>query len=112
MDIALISPVSPFGPPDGHRLAVLSDVNAILDNKLRLGLITFTYGNENQAATPVCENRTIPALGGGFAYRFVRSLFKGQPPSAERLYSREASAQIRKTLGDWKPSIVVIDDAS
>jgi hypothetical protein len=112
MDIVLISPVSPFAAPDGHRLAVLSDLTAILDNGLRAGVISFTYEDEQNDTPPSCENRAIPALNGGFARRFVRGLFKGEPPSAERLYSSSASRVIRRTLLEWKPPVVIIDDAS
>src|SRR6185312_4341684 len=112
MDIVLISPVSPFAAPDGHRLAVLSDLSAILDNGLRAGMISFTYDGEENVTPPLCANRTIPALNGGFAHRFIRGLFKGQPPSAERLYSSSASRLVRSALSEWKPPVVIIDDAS
>lgn len=112
MDIALISPVSPFGPLDGHRLAVLSDVQAILDNQLRMGLITFAYNELKDTGEPCCPTKIIPALGGGGLSRFTRGLFKGLPPSAERLYSRHAYREIRNTLRGWSPGVVIIDDAS
>lgn len=112
MDIVLISPVSPFAPRDGHRLAVLSDVQAILDNRLRLGLITFKYGDEEDTIAPLCPNKTIVARGGGFISRFVRGLFKGLPPSAERLYSATAHREVRAALLEWNPRVIIIDDAS
>jgi hypothetical protein len=112
MDIALISPVSPFSPPDGHRMAILSDLHAILDNKLRPGLITFAHGGEKEVMPPLCDTRVIPALGGGFSWRFLRGLFKRQPPSVERLYSHAAYRSIRSALREWKPPVIVIDDVS
>lgn len=112
MDIALISPVSPFGRLDGHALAVLSDVRAILDNGLRLGLIAFTYGDETDAISPACPTKVIRARDGGFLSRFARGIFKGVPPSVERLYGDWAFGEIREALAAWAPRIVVIDDSS
>jgi hypothetical protein len=113
MDVVLISPVSPFGPPDGYRLAVLSDVHAILDNRLRLGLITFSYSGEGaNVIEPVCPVKTIHARRGGGVSRFMRGIFTGSPPSAERLYSRAAYQEIRAALLAWSPQTVIIGDAS
>lgn len=111
MDIVLIAPVSPFDPRDGHRLAVLSDVLAILDNRLRLGLITFAHSDEQETISPLCPNKRIPARTGGFAQRFVRGLFAGVPPSAERLYGAQARREVRGALLAWAPGIVIIDDS-
>lgn len=111
MDIVVIAPVSPFDPRDGHRLAVLSDVFAILDNHLRLGLITFTHGDEPDTIPALCANKKIPSRAGGFASRFVRGLFAGLPPSAERLYGSRARREVRETLLSWRPRLVIIDDS-
>lgn len=113
MDIALISPASPFDPRDGHGLAVLSDVRAILDNRLSLGLITFTYGDENNNAVELdCPSKLIRARPGGAVSRLLRGLLRGLPPSAERLYADWAYREVRETLHAWMPRIIIIDDAS
>ncbi len=112
MDIAVISPVTPFRPDDGHRLAVLSDVRAMLDSQLRVGAIAFTYDNEKNNIPEACPFLAIPAQSGGGISRFVRGLYKGLPPSAERLYTPQAHALIKSKLLEWAPKIVVIDDAS
>jgi hypothetical protein len=113
MDVALISPVSPFDPSDGHRLAMLSDVNAVIDNGLRLGVISFTYDDENNAIPPLCPHKVIPARGGSMVFRFFRSMLNGElPPSAERLYCEQARREIRETLLVWHPSVVIIDDVA
>lgn len=112
MDVAIIAPVSPFDPRDGHRLAVLSDVHAVLDNRLRLGLITFRYEGERDTRPPLCEHQVVPADGGGGATRFVRGVIKNLPPSAERLYNHSAREIIRRALNAWRPPVVIIDDAS
>ncbi len=112
MEIALISPVCPFEPRDGHRLAVLSDVRALLDNKIDVGVIAFTYSGESDSIEPLCPTLKIEAKAGGFVSRYCRSLFKGLPPTAERLYSKDATEAICKALKQWSPRIVIIDDAS
>lgn len=112
MDIALISPVLPFNPLDGHRLAVHSDVRAILDNRLELGVVAFSYEDEVNTVSPLCPNKTIRARAGGFFSRFVRGFRKGLPPSCERLYDTEAQRQVREALLAWMPGVVIIDDAS
>jgi hypothetical protein len=113
MDIALISPVTPFDPRDGHRLAVLSDVYAILDNHLSLGVISFAYGDEDETvSTAGSVHKRIAAGRGGFVSRFFRGIVKGLPPSAERLYSNEARRELCLALSEWKPEAVIIDDAS
>ena len=112
MEVVLLSPVSPFDPRDGHRLAVLSDVNALLDNKLDLGVIAFTYAGESDSIPAVCPTVNIAAQQGGFAARFSRGFLKNLPPSAERLYHAGARQTIRETLKKWSPRIVIIDDAS
>ena len=43
LDIALLCPVTPFEQTDGHRMAMASDLQAILDNKLTVGVATFLY---------------------------------------------------------------------
>jgi hypothetical protein len=112
MDVALISPVNPFDPRDGHRLAVLSDVYAALDNKLRLGVISFSYGDDEESVVTTSEHKLINAGGGGFPLRLLRGLLKGLPPSAERFYSEESRRELSKALNLWRPPVVIIDDAS
>ena len=112
MDIALISPVSPFDPRDGHRLAVLSDVYAFLDNKFDLGVIAFRYPGESDSMHELCPTIRLTAGSGGFGVRFARSLWKNLPPSAERLYSSESRQAISQALMKWAPRIVIIDDTS
>jgi|GEM_PF-3675519 len=112
MQIVLISPVSPFDPRNGHRLAVLSDIHALLDNKFDIGLIAFTYEDEEDSIPDLCPTVRIPAGTGGFVSRFARGLFKRLPPSAERLYSKAAREAICQALRKWCPEIVIIDDAS
>ena len=112
MDVAIISPVSPLQPLDGHSLAVLSDVNAILDNKLRLGVIAFTYGDETNTVSIDGPTKFIPARAGGAVSRFLRGMVKRLPPSAERLYTSRAYRDVRETLLAWAPRTVIIDDAS
>jgi hypothetical protein len=112
MEIVLISPVCPFDPRDGHRLAVLSDVHALLDNRIDLGLIAFTYQGESDSMPNLCPTVKIQARKGGFAARFSRSLWKNLPPTAERLYSAQARATLRSALREWNPRIVIVDDAS
>ena len=113
MDIALLSPVPPFDPSDGHRLAVLSDVRAILDNSLDLGIISFTYGDENSRVPELCAHRVIPARSGGPVSRFLLSMLNRRfPPSAERFYGSRARHAIRETLVAWRPKVVVIDDVA
>jgi hypothetical protein len=112
MDIVLISPVSPFDPRDGHRLAVLSDVHALLDNRMDLGVISFSYAGETDTIPNLCPNVKIAARSGGFASRFSRGVLKRLPPSAERLYGKDARQTLREALRQWKPRIVIIDDTS
>lgn len=112
MDVVLISPVSPFDPRDGHRMAVLSDVCAVLDNHLELGVIAFTYGAGTDSIAELCPTLRIAAARGGFASRFVRGCFKNFPHSAERLYSSAAHETIRSGLRKWSPKVVIIDDTS
>jgi hypothetical protein len=112
MDIAVISPVSPFEPRDGHTLAVLSDVHAALDNGLSLGVIAFTYGAEKAPGNTPCAIKLIEAGNGGAASRFFRGFVKGLAPSLERLYTSDATLQIRTALKAWMPKIVILDDAS
>jgi hypothetical protein len=104
--------VSPFDARDGHRLAVLSDVHALLDNRIDLGVVAFTYPGEPDAVPALCPTVKIPAAAGGFAARFARSLFNGLPPSAERLYRGGARRLLREALKKWAPRIVIIDDTS
>ena len=112
MDVVLISPVCPFNPHDGHTLAVLSDVNAVLDNGLTLGVIAFTYDDREILYSSACPSRLIRARAGGGASRFLFGLLRGMAPSLERLYTPDAAVQIRDALIKWMPSVVIIDDAS
>lgn len=112
MDIAVISPVSPFEPRDGHTLAVLSDVHAVLDNGLSLGVIAFTYGSEKAPGNIPCATKLIEARKGGAVSRFFRGFVKGLAPSLERLYTSDATLQIRAALKAWMPKVVILDDAS
>ena len=93
-------------------MAVLSDVNAILDNRLSLGLIAFTYAGETDTLPDRCPTVRIPAKSGGFGVRFARGLFRNLPPSAERFYGTESSQAILEALKKWSPPTVIIDDAS
>ena len=112
MEVVLISPVSPFDPRDGHRLAVLSDVHALLDNGIDLGVVAFTYEGESDTMPNLCPTVKIAARKGGFASRFCRGLLKSLPPSAERLYSGHSNTTLCAALREWSPRIVVIDDTS
>jgi hypothetical protein len=112
MEIVLISPVSPFDPSNGHKIAVLSDVHALLDNGADLGVIAFTYEGEADSIPDLCPTVRVAAGSGGFASRFFRGLFKGLPPSAERLYSSEAREAVCGSIRKWSPRIVIIDDTS
>jgi hypothetical protein len=112
LDVALLCPVNPFQPLDGHRLAVASDVNAILDNGLRLGVLTFLY--DEQKPTPVdhCDVRYFTVAKGSFATRLLRGLVGRIPPSSERLYTRQSIAGVRHALHEWKPDFAIVDDVS
>lgn len=116
MDVLLLSPVNPFEPRDGHRMAVASDVRAILDNDLTLGVIGFLYPGQQPCPIPhapwICDARLYPVRTGGFPLRFARGLFAGVPPSSERLYSREAWQGVEAALRLWKPRYVIVDDVS
>ena len=112
MDAVLISPVVPFDLRRGWTLAVLSDVRALLDNKLDLGIIAFTYGDEQYSFPDLCPTIRVASESGGFASRFVRSIFKRLPPSTERLYSSESRKVVCDTLRKWLPKLVIIDDSS
>ena len=112
MEMVLISPIIPFDPRTGYALAVLSDVRALLDNKIDLGVIAFTYGDEVNSIPDLCPTVRIPAGSGGFAARFLRGLFKGLPPSAERLYGSAQRTAVCDALRKWQPEVVIIDDTS
>lgn len=112
MEIVLISPVSPFDPSNGHRIAVLSDVHALLDNGADLGVIAFTYDGEVDSIPDLCPTVRVAAGSGGFASRFLRGVFKGLPPSAERLYGRAAREAVCGAIRKWRPNVVIIDDTS
>lgn len=112
LDVALLSPVNPFEPLDGHRMAVESDVNAILDNGLGLGVLTFLYGHQKPTAVPPCDTRYFSVKAGSFAVRLLRGLFGQVPPSSERLYTKDSIAGVRRALKEWKPNYVVVDDVA
>ena len=50
MDVLLLAPVNPFEIRDGHTMAVASDMRAVLDNGLSVGVISFLYGNQQRPA--------------------------------------------------------------
>jgi polysaccharide biosynthesis protein PslH len=116
MDILLLAPVSPFEVRDGHTMAVASDMRAVLDNGLTVGVISFLYGNQRPAicteSPERCQSRFFPVRSGSFPVRFMRGLFAQVPPSAERLYSEQSIAGVRQALKDWRPRFVIVDDVS
>ena len=112
IDIAMICPVTPFEATDGHRMAMASDVQAILDNKFSLGVVTFLYKQQTPTTVTACESRYFRVSTGSFATRFFRGLLSRLPPSSERLYTRESIAGVKKAIGEWQPKIVVINDVS
>jgi glycosyltransferase involved in cell wall biosynthesis len=112
VDIAMICPVTPFEATDGHRMAMASDVQAILDNKLSLGVVTFLYKQQAPSTVTACESRYFRVSAGSFATRFFRGLMSKVPPSSERLYTRESIAGVEKAISEWRPKIVVINDVS
>jgi glycosyltransferase involved in cell wall biosynthesis len=109
-DIAMLCPVTPFELTDGHRMAAASDVQAILDNKFSLGVITFLYNRQTPTTVTTCESRYFRVGSGSFAIRFLRGLVSRMPPSLERLYTKESIVGVRKAILDWQPKIVVISD--
>jgi hypothetical protein len=112
MDVLILSPFSPFMPLDGGQMAVLSDVNAVLDSGLSLALVAFTYDGENPFFVSEYPAKLISARRGGGASRFFHGLLKGMAPSLERLYTTEAAVQIRAALKQWMPSVVLMADGS
>jgi hypothetical protein len=116
MDVLLLAPVNPFEIRDGHSMAVASDLRAVLDNGLSVGVISFLYGSQQQSIHPEnpgrCEARFFPVRAGSFALRFLRGLFAPVPPSSERLYSADSIAGVRTALKAWKPGYVIVDDVS
>ncbi len=112
VDIAVLCPVTPFEQTDGHRMAMASDIQAILDSKLSLGVVTFLYDRRTPPAVTACESRYFRVSGGSFVVRLIRGLMSRIPPSSERLYTRESMAGIKEALRDWQPKIVVINDVS
>ncbi len=116
MDVLLLSPVNPFDPRDGHRMAVASDLRAMLDCGLTVGVVGLLYPGQEQGALPysakVCAAKLYRVRGGAFPKRFVRGLLSGVPPSSERLYPADAKAGVRKALQEWKPRYVIVDDVS
>jgi len=111
-DVALLCPVNPFEPRDGHRMAVASDVNAILDNRLSLGVLTFLHDGQKSTAVTDCDARYFQVRKGSFAIRLLRGLAGHVPPSSERLYTKESIAGVRLALQEWKPKFVIVDDVS
>jgi hypothetical protein len=116
MDVLLLTPVNPFEIRDGHTMAVASDMRAVLDNGLTVGVISFLYGNQQQPAHTEdperCVARFFQVRAGSFHRRFVRGLFAPVPPSSERLYSAEAIAGVGTALRAWKPRYVIVDDVA
>jgi hypothetical protein len=111
-DVALLCPVNPFEPRDGHRMAVASDVNAILDNGLSLGVLTFLYDQQKPVEVHNCDVRYFAVQEGSFAVRLLRGMVGRIPPSSERLYTKESIAGVRSALQEWKPQFAVVDDVS
>jgi glycosyltransferase involved in cell wall biosynthesis len=116
MDVLLLAPVNPFEIRNGHSMAVASDMRAVLDNGLTVGVISFLYGNQQRPAHtgdhPRCEARFFKVRAGSFPVRFMRGLFAPVPPSSERLYSAESIAGVRTALKAWRPGYVIVDDVS
>ena len=67
VDIAVLCPVTPFEPTDGHRMAMASDIQAILDSKLSLGVVTFLYGQQTPSTVTACESRYFRVSGGSLS---------------------------------------------
>jgi Glycosyl transferase 4-like domain/Glycosyl transferases group 1 len=111
-DVALLCPVSPLEPRDGHRMAVASDLNALLDNGLSVGVFTFLYGDQQPLLAQNCDVRYFAVGKGSFAVRLLRGLVGRIPPSSERLYTKDSIDGLRRALREWKPRFVVIDDVS
>jgi hypothetical protein len=116
MDVALLAPVNPFTARGGHGMALASDVRAILDNHLSLGVLALQYKNWQPgpeiAETKQCDTRFFNARDGAFPLRFMRGLLGTMPPSLERLYPTEALAGAREALKQWRPQVVIVDDVS
>jgi|SRR5580698_2014111 glycosyltransferase involved in cell wall biosynthesis len=116
MDVVLLAPVNPFAARGGHGMALASDVRAILDNHLSLGVFGLQYKNWQPGVEieeiNQCDTRFFNARDGAFPLRFMRGLFGGMPPSLERLYPAEAVAGARAALKQWKPKVVIVDDVS
>ena len=116
MDVVLLAPVNPFEVRDGHTMAVASDLSAVLDNGLSVGVLSFLYGKQrppvHEEDPERCEARFLQARGGSFPRRFLRGLFAAVPPSSERLYSQESIAGVRTALKAWRPGYVIVDDVS
>lgn len=116
MDVVLLAPVNPFTARGGHGMALASDVRAILDNDLSLGVFGLHYKNWQPGVEieeiKQCDTRFFNARDGAFPLRFLRGLFGVMPPSLERLYPAEAVAGARAALMQWKPKIVIVDDIS
>ena len=116
MDVVLLAPVNPFAARGGHGMALASDVRAILDNRLSLGVFGLHYKNWQPGVEieeiKQCDTRFFNARDGAFPLRFMRGLFGSMPPSLERLYPAEAVAGARAALKQWKPKVVIVDDIS
>jgi hypothetical protein len=91
---------------------MLSDVHAVLDSGLSLGVVAFTYNESHPTYDPPCVSKLIAARAGGGMSRLFRGILKGMAPSLERLYTPDAEAAIRGALRGWKPAMVIIDDSS
>jgi hypothetical protein len=112
LDVALFSPCNPFEPFDGHRMAVASDVCAILDNNLSLGVLSFLHDGQKPSVVTHCDARYFSVRRGPFAIRLLRGLFGRVPPSSERLYTKDSIDGVRRALREWKPQFAVVDDVS
>lgn len=112
VEAALLSAVLPLEPKDGHVIAAVSDVNAVRDLGLRLGLIAFAHDRRPAPAASPYPARVIPVRPGGPPLRFVRGLLTGAVPSIERFYARSAREEIARTLRAWSPATVIIADVA
>lgn len=112
VDAVLLSAVPPVQPKDGHAIAAVSDVNAVRDAGLRLGLIAFAHDKGPAPAASPYPVRLIPVRPGGPPLRFLRGLLTGAVPSIERFYARSACEEIRRMLKAWSPTYVIIADVA
>ena len=112
IDVLMLAPVYPFAEDNGHKIAVMSDVHAVLANGLRLALFAFWHHGQTEpspgdADFPV---QVVPVRKGSRPVRFLRSLTSAFPPSVERLYSRHARQALACFARKTKPRLVIVND--